>query len=82
MTVTVDGLPQGITLQTSGLSWSDAFTLARTGCRVQRKGWGQVCAAVRSGTQHPYLYVLLEDGSGVPWVPSMLDLFAMDWMVV
>lgn len=30
---------------------------------------------------HPYMYMVKEDGTTVPWVPSTGDLFAEDWEV-
>ncbi len=85
--VEVTGLPEGVSLTTEGLSWSDAFTWARTGARISRAQWAGTAMVmvetVSAGAfmKNPYLYVEA-DGIRVPWLPSMLDLFASDWMVV
>lgn len=81
-----------------GCSFGTAVTLARSGRRIQRKGWGDVWVRrvdlysdrefmIREepcavGTWVPFLVRRTADNTLEPWMPSQGDLFATDWFEV
>jgi hypothetical protein len=58
------------------------------GCAIQREDWESILWVSRmapaweiGSINIPFLFACTDNGDWVPWVPSMVDIFADDWVV-
>lgn len=79
--------------QETKLSFGEAIDIIKSGGRVAREGWNGkgMCLQAQfpdkgSKMTHPYLFMTIpecEEGTRLlPWQPSQVDIFSMDWMVI
>jgi hypothetical protein len=69
------------------MNFGDALSAVKNGSRISRSTWNAPGQYVMlqmpdkySKMQRPYLYLSPVDGNLVPWVPTISDVLADDWI--
>lgn len=69
------------------MDFSDALREVKNGGRITRERWNAPGQWVElqvpdehSKMQRPYLFLSPADGALVPWVPTISDVLAEDWL--
>jgi len=71
------------------MKFGTAIEKLRAGLKVSRKGWNGKGMYLmlqvpdkNSKMKQPYIYIVPDENSLVPWVASQVDILGEDWVVV
>ena len=74
---------------TTLFTFSEALTLLHAGNKLARQGWNGTGMYIHlqrpdanSKMKRPYIYIVPDADSVVPWVASQRDLLETDWYIV